>query len=91
MPEAFSDIGGIQCHLPPVGPSLAALAAGVQAHHGQVQALEGRLLGQEVAAGFTAAQPAGGPALADLDLDRGDEYHRVQRAGLPAWMCLLAA
>jgi hypothetical protein len=44
-----------------------------------------------VAAGFTAAQPAGGPALADLDLDRGDEYHRVQRAGLPAWMCLLAA
>jgi hypothetical protein len=45
--------------LPPVAPPLASLAAGVQAHDGEVEALEGGLLGREVAAGFHGAPVAG--------------------------------
>src|SRR6266480_6260200 len=52
------DVEGVQGGLPPVGPPLAALPGRVQAHDGQVQALEGCLLGGEVAAGVDgAAQP----------------------------------
>src|SRR6266852_6251181 len=45
------DVEGVQGGLPPVGPPLPAAAGGVQAHDRQVQALQGGLLGREVAAG----------------------------------------
>src|SRR6516225_9887115 len=52
------DVEGVEGGLPPVGPSLAAAAGRVETHDGQVQALEGGLLGGEVAAGVDgAAQP----------------------------------
>src|ERR1039457_5099585 len=52
------DVEGVEGGLPAVGPALAALPGGVQAHDRQVQALEGGLLGGEVAAGvYCAPQP----------------------------------
>src|SRR5215469_15051134 len=52
------DVEGVEGCLPPVGPPLAALPGRVEAHEGQVEALEGGLLGGEVAAGVhRAAQP----------------------------------
>src|ERR1019366_9751636 len=45
------DVERIESGLPPVGPAFAALPGRVQAHDRQVQALEGGLLGGEVAAG----------------------------------------
>src|SRR5215469_10933996 len=44
------DVEGVEGCLPPVGPPLAALPGRVEAHEGQVEALEGGLLGGEVAA-----------------------------------------
>src|SRR6267154_489854 len=52
------DVEGAEGGLPPVGPPLAALPGRVQAHDRHVEALEGGLLGREVAASVhRAAQP----------------------------------
>ena len=46
--------GGVEGALEAVAPPLASLAAGVQAHQGELEACEGGLLGREVAAARTA-------------------------------------
>src|SRR5260370_40698756 len=53
------DVGGVEGGLPAVGPALAALPCGVQAHDRQVEALEGGLLGRDVAAGVHGSAEPG--------------------------------
>src|SRR5260370_41920615 len=53
------DVEGVEGGLPAVGPALAALPCGVQAHDRQVEALEGGLLGREVAAGVHGSPEPG--------------------------------
>src|SRR5213083_986067 len=62
------DVEGVEGGLPPVGPAFAALPGRVQAHDRQVQALEGGLLGGEVAAG---ADGSAQPGVDRLDRIRG--------------------
>jgi transposase InsO family protein len=57
------DVEGVEGGLPSVGPPPAAAPGRVQADDGQVQALEGGLLGREVPAGADRAAEAGVEAL----------------------------
>lgn len=62
------DLEGVQRGLPAVGPADPPAPGGVQGHRGQVQALEGGLLGGEVPAGVDRAVVAG---VQGLDRVRG--------------------
>src|SRR5207244_7601443 len=75
------DVEGVQCRLPAVGPAGSALAGGVEAGDGQVQDLQGGLVGGEVPAGVdrttepgveTLDRVGGTHDLADLDVE-GEE------------------
>jgi hypothetical protein len=57
------DCKGIQCGLPSVHPALAASAGGVEAHEGEVDALERGGLGREMPAGVHSSADPGVDAL----------------------------
>jgi hypothetical protein len=65
------DVEGVEGALPPVAPPLPPAAGGIEAHEREVEALEGGLLGGEVAAGVHGAPQPG--------VDRLDRYLELSR------------
>src|SRR4029453_6041823 len=89
---AFEHEGeGVEGGLPADGPSLSAAAGGIEGSQGEVEALQGGLVGREVAAGSDGSAEPGVERLdgvgaeddlADLDLE-GEERRELGPGVLP--------
>ena len=84
------DVEGAQGGLPAVGPANPSLAGGVEAAYGQVQHLQRRLLGGEMASGVDRAAEPGVERLdgvgaaddsADLHVEAEEGHHLRPRVG----------